>query len=52
MIVHKLKFKTCKVLKEYWIFVGFNKIFLGYIFFESPFESSHHWLVDRPVHSF
>jgi len=32
MIVHRLKFKTCKVLEVYWILVGFNKIFMGSIF--------------------
>jgi len=35
MFVHRLKSKTCKVLEVYWIFVGFNKIFIG-CFFGSP----------------
>ena len=35
-ILHRLKFKTCNVLKVYWIFVGFNKIFMGSVFFRLP----------------
>jgi len=31
VIVHRLKFKTCKARQVYWIFVGFNKIFTGSI---------------------
>jgi len=29
MILHRLKFKSCNVLKVCWIFVGFNKFFMG-----------------------
>jgi len=32
MVVHSVKFKTCKVFKVYWIFVGFNKTFMGSVF--------------------
>jgi len=32
MIVHRLKFKTCKVLEVQWIFVRFNKILLDAVF--------------------
>ena len=32
-IVHKLKFKTCEVLEVYCISEGFNKIFMGSVFF-------------------
>jgi len=41
MIVHRLKFKTCKLLEVYWIFVEFNKILMGSIFFGSPSVSNH-----------
>ena len=36
MVVHRLKFETCKVLEVYWNFVGFNKTFMGSVFFGSP----------------
>jgi len=36
MIVHRLKFKTCKMLEVYWIFVGFNTIFMGSVFLCHP----------------
>jgi len=36
MIVHRQKFKTCKVLEVYWIFVVFNKIFMGSVFLGHP----------------
>jgi len=32
MIIHRLKSKTCEVLEVYWIFVGFNKNFMVYVF--------------------
>ena len=32
MIVHRLKFKTCKVVEVYWIFVGLCETFMGSIF--------------------
>jgi len=36
MIVHRLKFNTFKVFEVYWIFVGFHKIFIGYVFLGHP----------------
>jgi len=32
MIVNRLKFETCKVFEIYWMSVGFNKIFIGSVF--------------------
>jgi len=32
MVVHRMKFKTGKVLEVYWIFAGVNKIFMGSVF--------------------
>ena len=39
MIVHRLKLATCKVLEVYWIFVRFNKIFMGSVFLLSLFHN-------------
>jgi len=39
MIEHRLKFRTCKVPDVYWIFVGFNKIFMGSVFWVPLYES-------------
>ena len=38
MIVHTVKFRTCKVLEVHWIFVGFNKIFVGSVFSGYPVQ--------------
>jgi len=39
MIIHRLKFKTCKLLEAYWIFVGFNTIFTGPVFLGHPVQA-------------
>jgi len=36
MTVHRPKFKTCKVLEVYWIFVGFNQMFMGSVYLGHP----------------
>jgi len=36
MMVHRMKFETCKVLEVHGIFVGFNKLFYGFCLFGSP----------------
>jgi len=40
MLSRRLKFKTCKVLEVYWIFVGFNKSFMRSIILGSPCTSN------------
>jgi len=38
MFVRRLKFKTCKVLDVYWIFVGFHIIFKGSVFWVTLYK--------------
>jgi len=37
MIVRRLKFKTCKVVEVYWIFVGNSKNFMVSVFWVTLF---------------